>query len=350
MDPVKLTLNPGKKATDIEPGEPITVTAEHGRITKVTLIGKDGTVVSGKMGSEGEKWTSTQELGFGKTYTLKATGVNPSGTKRTVKSTFTTNDPAGTVGVVVNYADGQTVGVGMPLVFDFTTAIPNREAMEDAIQVESNPDTVGAFHWFRDDYLVWRPKEHWEPGTTITVHAEIYGRSFGNGIYGAQDKTFEINVGDKVIAVADGQTHTMTVKVNGSLVKTYEISMGGPEHPTPHGTYTVMWDRTNYLMSSETFGVPADAPGGYKVKVDYATRLSIQGIFFHSAPWSVAAQGERNVSHGCINMRPSEAKWLMNHTKPGDLVKVVNSGGRRLEPGNGWSFWQMPWDQWNTEA
>src|SRR5699024_12219186 len=42
--------------------------------------------------------------------------------------------------------------------------------------------------------------------------------------------------------------------------------------------------------------------GGYKVTVDYATRLSATGIFFHSAPWSVVDQGVRNVSHGCIKI------------------------------------------------
>ena len=348
--PVSLSMTPGRQASHPAPGEPVTVTAEHGTITEVTLVGKDGTVVSGTLGPQATSWRATQELGFGKTYTLRATGTNEAGRSATVSSTFTTATPASTAGVVVNVADGQTVGVGMPLVFDFTQPIPDREAAEQALTVDSEPDTVGAFHWFRDDYAVWRPKEHWQPGTTITVNAEIYGQDLGDGVFGAQDKSFQLTVGDKVVVTADGQSHTMTVDVNGSTVKSYEISMGDAQHPTPRGVYTVMADRTDYVMSSATYGVPVDAPQGYKVTVDYATRLSQGGIFFHSAPWSVWAQGERNVSHGCINMRSAAASWLMNHTKPGDLFKVINSGGPPLQPANGWGFWQMSWDEWTAQT
>src|SRR5699024_5164874 len=106
----------------------------------------------------------------------------------------------------------------------------------------------------------------------------------------------------------------------------------------------------DYVMDSSTFGVPSDSPQGYKITVDYATRLSWSGIFFHSAPWSVAAQGVRNVSHGCINMTTPAARWLMNQTKPGDLFKVVNSGGPALQPTDGWSVWQMSWDEWKSET
>ena len=347
-EPVALNLEPAKGDTGYEPGEPVTVHAEHGKLTEVKLVGKDGTVVKGELGPKGTSWTSTQELGYGKTYKLTATGVGAGDKRRTETSTFTTADPRGTVGVRVNFADGQTVGVGMPLIFTFTRAVPDRAAAEKALQISSDPNTVGAFHWFSDQRVIWRPKEHWQSGTTVTVHAEIYGQDLGNGIFGSQDKSFELTVGDKVVAVADGQTHTMTVQVNGATVKTYEISMGDAAHPTPKGTYTVMADHTDYVMDSSTYGLPVDAPGGYKLTVDYATRLSWSGIFFHSASWSVWAQGERNVSHGCINMKPSEARWLMEHSKPGDLFKVVNSGGTPLRPTDGWSVWQMSWEQWKT--
>ena len=345
-DPVVLTLSPGQEARNVEPGEFPTVTAAKGTITEVKLTGKDGTVVEGELGEDATEWTAGEKLGFGKTYTLTATGVGAAGKHRTVSSTFTTAEPSATVAVRTNFADGQAVGVGMPLIFKFTRPVTDRDAVEQAINVEAEPDTEGAFRWFSDKRVVWRPKDYWEPGTKIAVEAEIYGQHFGNGVYGAQDRSFELAVGDKVIAVADGQTHQMTVNINGSTVRTFDISMGDAEHPTPHGTYTVMADRTDYVMDSSTYGVPSDAPEGYRVKVDYATRLSWSGIFFHSAPWSIGPQGVRNVSHGCINMTPSAAGWLMSNTKPGDLVKVVNSGGQALRPTDGWSFWQMSWDEW----
>jgi hypothetical protein len=76
--------------------------------------------------------------------------------------------------------------------------------------------------------------------------------------------------------------------------------------------------------------------------------MSNSGIFYHSAPWSVGSQGKRNVSHGCINLSTENAKWLMDTSKKGDLVTVANSGGPALESTDGWSDWQMSWDEWKT--
>ena len=345
-----MSFDPGNDATGVQPGESVTVTAERGTLADVSLVGKDGKEVVGELGPHGTTWVSTQELGFGKTYTFTATAVGADGHRSTERSTFTTADPASTVEVNVNFWDGQTVGVGMPLIFRFTQPVPNRAAVEEALRISTEPDTAGAFRWFSDDRLVWRPQQHWQPGTAITVQAEIYGRALGDGAFGAQDKSFELTVGDSVVAVADGQTHTMTVTINGQAVRNFPISMGDAANPTPQGTYTVMADHTDYVMDSSTFGVPSDSDQGYRVTVDYATRLSWSGIFFHSAPWSLGAQGAQNVSHGCLNMSTAAARWLMNHSKPGDLVQVRNSGGAPLAPTDGWSVWQMPWKQWEEST
>jgi hypothetical protein len=47
--------------------------------------------------------------------------------------------------------------------------------------------------------------------------------------------------------------------------------------------------------------------------------------YVHSAPWSVADQGKRNVSHGCINISPSNAKWFCDNFGIGDPIVVTNS-------------------------
>lgn len=63
-------------------------------------------------------------------------------------------------------------------------------------------------------------------------------------------------------------------------------------------------------MDSTTFGLAPDA-GGYIAKVQWAARISNSGEFVHAAPWSVAQQGSSNVSHGCINLSPDNAKWFL---------------------------------------
>ncbi|MEU5259628.1 Ig-like domain-containing protein [Amycolatopsis sp. NPDC021455] len=344
--PAVLTLSPANDAKDVAPGEPVSVTVKDGRVTQVALTGADGKVVAGKARADG--WDSAEPLGYNKTYKLTATATGSDGKPVTRESTFTTVKPARQLGVSVNLVDGETVGVGMPLIFTFTGNVADKAAAEKALKVTAEPATEGAFRWFGDKQVTWRPKDYWKSGTKIKVDAAVYGKPLGNGSYGREDKSAGATVGDKLVAVADGGTHQMTVTINDKEVKTMPTSMGKPGHNTPAGTYTVMSEHTGYTMNSATYGVPADAPGGYSTFVQYAVRLSWSGIFYHSAPWSVRQQGHSNVSHGCLNLSTENTKWLMDTSKKGDLVTVRNSGGPKLEPTDGWSVWQLSWDEWRT--
>ena len=61
-------------------------------------------------------------------------------------------------------------------------------------------------------------------------------------------------------------------------------------------------------------------------------RIDNSGAFVHSAPWSVGAQGENNVSHGCINISPANAQWFYDNFGSGDAVVVKNSSGGSVQP------------------
>ncbi|WP_167167828.1 L,D-transpeptidase [Saccharomonospora amisosensis] len=347
-EPVSLSLSVPDGAKRVEPGKLIIANAEHGKIVRASLVGTHGTKVKADLAEDGRSWTSTEPLGYGKTYTLTVQAEGEDGRSRTEKSTFTTATPARTVAVSINAWDGETVGVGMPLIFDFTGPVPDKAAAEDAIQITTEPRTEGAFHWFGDDRVIWRPKEYWQPGTKVSVDALVYGKRLGAGIFGSEDRTVDITVGDRLVAVADGTSHHMRVFVNGKQVRRMPISMGKPSSSTPNGVYTVMSEHNGYTMDSSTYGVPVDSSAGYRLFVEYAVRLSNSGIFYHSAPWSVGDQGERNVSHGCINLSTENAAWLMSRSKRGDLVRVKRAGGQILEPTDGWSVWQLPWEQWQA--
>ena len=43
-------------------------------------------------------------------------------------------------------------------------------------------------------------------------------------------------------------------------------------------------------------------------------------------------------------------KWLMDMSKKGDIGTVQNSGVPKLEATDGWSAWQLSWDEWRTAA
>jgi hypothetical protein len=77
-------------------------------------------------------------------------------------------------------------------------------------------------------------------------------------------------------------------------------------------------------------------------------RISYSGEFVHSASWSVRDQGRRNVSHGCINVSPVNAKWFFDLSRRGDLVDVRGTP-RRLQQGNGYADWNLSWSDWLAE-
>ncbi|HJQ47269.1 MAG TPA: Ig-like domain-containing protein [Amycolatopsis sp.] len=351
VQPAALALTPAPGAKDVAPGEPVSVAVHDGKIGQVTLTGANGKHVAGQAKPDGSGWESTEPLGYGKSYTVTATAAGADGKPATSSSTFTTiGKPKRTVSVLTNLLDGETVGVGMPLIFTFSGKVTDKAAAERAVRVVTQPATEGAFRWFGDTQLIWRPKDYWKPGTKVSVDAAVYGKNLGGGAFGAEDRTAKITIGDKVVVVADGGTYQMKVSVNDIEVRTMPTSMGKKGHNTPAGTYTVMSEHVGYTMDSGTYGVPADTPGGYRTYVQYAVRLSNSGIFYHSAPWSVGSQGRRNVSHGCLNLSTDNTRWLMDLSKKGDLVTVVNSGGPALQPTDGWSVWQLDWPAWTNKS
>lgn len=129
--------------------------------------------------------------------------------------------------------------------------------------------------------------------------------------------------GGPVSAVANVTTHQFTVTVGGVPVRTMPASMGKPGYETPLGTFEVL-EKFRYLtMDSSTYGVPIDAPEGYRVDTEYAVRLTWGGIFVHAAPWSVDSQGRENVSHGCINLSTDDAAFFYENVQVGDTVTIV---------------------------
>ena len=44
-------------------------------------------------------------------------------------------------------------------------------------------------------------------------------------------------------------------------------------------------------------------------------------------------------------MSDEDAAWLFANTRVGDVVQYVN-GRRGMEPGNGWTAWNVSWDKW----
>ena len=182
----------------------------------------------------------------------------------------------------------------------------------------------------------------------MEVQVKTYGVDLGDGLFGQEDVRTRFTVGDEVIATADDATKTMAVRVNGEVLKSMPISMGKDSTPTNNGSYTVGDRYRNLIMDSSTYGVPVNSPNGYRLEVEYATQMSYSGIYVHSAPWSVGSQGRSNVSHGCLNVSPSNAVWFYDNTKRGDIVEVINTVGSTLPGTDGLGDWNISWEQWKA--
>jgi len=226
----------------------------------------------------------------------------------------------------VHPANGATVGIAMPIVIDFSAPITDQAAAEQAIHISSDPPVPGKFYWMSDSQVRWRPFDFWPAHTVINIDAAGTTSSFSTG--------------DALVAMADDATHQMTITRNGDVEQTFPISMGKPGHDTPNGTHYVQGKSPDVVMDSATYGVPNTSPDGYRVHVQLAVRFDNSGNFVHSAPWSVADQGERNVSHGCINVSPSDAKWFYDNFGAGDPIVVTNSVGSYTQD-DGAQDWQL---------
>jgi lipoprotein-anchoring transpeptidase ErfK/SrfK len=337
--------DPPDHAAGLSPLTPITVTVAKGKLSTVSVNNPQGDPVAGQPGPDGMSWKTTEPLGYGKTYTINAKAIGDDNRLVTITSTVSTIQPRTLTYPSINPLNGETVGVGQPVSIYFDEPIADRQAAEDVITITTSPHVEGAFYWFSKHEVHWRPQQFWEPGTTVTVEIHDYGKDLGNGVYGEEDRISHFTIGDAFIAHADGATHQMTIEINGQTVRTMPLSMGRPNSPSAKGIHVVTDRNATKVMDSTTFGLALDA-GGYIAKVQWATRISNSGEFVHAAPWSIAQQGNSNVSHGCINLSPENAKWFFDHVKKGDVVINTNTGGPDLKPWDGFGDWQMPWGQW----
>lgn len=233
----------------------------------------------------------------------------------------------------VTPSEGAVVGVAQPIIINFNEPVTDHATAEKFIKITTAPHVDGAFHWFSDKQVRWRPQNLWPAHTQITVDAGDTHSAFSTG--------------DAVVTTADDATHMITITRDGQVIKTMPTSMGKPGHETPNGIYTLSDRYADMTMDSSTYGVPVDSPQGYRVDVKYATRMSNDGIFVHGAPWSEWAQGNTDTSHGCLNVSIPNAQWFYENTRTGDPVIVKNSTGERHGL-DGLTDFSMPWNQWSN--
>jgi lipoprotein-anchoring transpeptidase ErfK/SrfK len=247
------------------------------------------------------------------------------------------------------------VGVGQPMVVIFDKPPADKAAAEKALTVKAVPAVQGAWYWWDDRTLHYRAKTYWKPGTKITVSAKVYGVNLGGGAYGETDRSMTVTIGPSKIAEIDDATKQMQVFINGKKTKSYPVSLGMDKQVTvngrdisfvtPSGIYVGQEKYAVKQMSSATYGLPVNSSLGYDSRIPLAVRFSNEGIFVHAAPWSVADQGVRNVSHGCVNLSPAAGRWFYDNFGYGDIL-IVKGTSTKLAPTDGYGDWNLSWERW----
>jgi lipoprotein-anchoring transpeptidase ErfK/SrfK len=349
--PAEITVMPADGTGDVSPIAPLEISVAEGELAEVSVVDGAGAPVAGAVAEDAgdtgpEVWTPQEPLAYGTSYTLTATATNTADEETEATSTFTTVTPAAVSTPSVGPLGGQTVGVGMPIRVYFDDPVADKAAVERNLVVTSSTPTDGVWSWVDDSEVHFRPSQYWPADIDVRLDANLYGVDFGEGIWGEKDRTVEFSIGDRHVSVADASTYTMDVYDGDQLVQSFPISAGSPDNPSYNGAHVVTEMNRDRIMDSSTYGVPVDSPEGYRTPVEYAVRISDSGEFVHAAPWSVAQQGNTNVSHGCINMSTENARWFFDFSVPGDVVEVRGSSAGTLS--SDIDDWTVPWDEWQA--
>lgn len=344
VPPAMLTLTPDGGSKNVPISAEIGLHVSGGAVTDVTLKDDEGKAVAGTLRDDGTAWVPREPLKTTHQYEATATAENAAGQRTTATTRFSTmGTPARRTGTGLYLFDDHTYGVAMPVVAEFIPGIQkaDRAAVQKRMFVTTDPPQPGTWSWTSSGtQAYYRAPTYWKPGTTLTVRLAVGGLPTGGGRYGSRDRSATAKIGRSFVMSVENKTKKMTVVENGRTLRTMPVSLGKRSTPSSSGAMVIMDKRTSTIFDT----TDTDGEEGYRITIAYAQRLTWSGQYIHSAPWSVGAQGHRNVSHGCVNLSPSNARWLFGKTLIGDPITVRGTSDK-LVYGNGWTPWNVSWTE-----
>jgi lipoprotein-anchoring transpeptidase ErfK/SrfK len=337
-----LTFRPADKATKVLPTAPVSVEVRDGWFQHVSLTNADGRVIAGALNRDRTIYTITEPLGYDGTYTWNGSAVGHDGKPVPVKGAITTIAPTKVVDGGFQLADGQTVGVAAPIIIQFDAPIADKAAVERALKVTTEPPVEGGWAWLPDESqgarVHWRSREYYPAGTKVNVDAKLYGLAFGGGAYGKQDMSLKFDIGRRQVVKAEISSHRIQVVRDEGVIMDFPCSYGEGDKAR-NGIHVVSEKYSDFYMSNP-------AAGYSHVHERWAVRISNNGEFIHANPSSAGAQGNSNVTNGCVNLSTSDAEQYFASAIYGDPVEVT---GSRIElsyaDGDIWD-WAVDWDTW----
>ncbi|WP_250035715.1 L,D-transpeptidase [Paractinoplanes maris] len=343
--PVSLAVTPATGKTEVPVSAEIGFKVAGAKVTTVTLKDSAGKAVAGTLREDGSAWVPSAPLKTKQKYAASVVATAEDGSTKTAATTFTTmGKPGKRTGTGLYLFDDHTYGVAMPVVVEFSPGIKkaDRAAVQRRMFVTTTPAQPGVWSWTPNGtQAYYRGPEFWQSGTTLKVRIGLGGLPTGSGRYGDRDRSATAKIGRRFEMKVDNASKKMTVVQDGKAIKTMPVSLGKKSTPSSSGTMVVMEKKAETVFDTTAELGPED---GYRTEIQFAQRLTWSGQYIHSAPWSVGDQGRRNVSHGCVNVAPGNARWLFDRTLIGDPVTVKGTSDK-LSYGNGWTPWDKPWSE-----
>jgi len=342
-----VSYQPADNATDVAPVAPVRVDVKDGWFQRVTLTNADGKVVAGVLNRDRTSFSTTEPLGYGASYTWAGSVVGHDGKAIPVQGNFTTINPTKQVNGAFQLADGQTVGVAAPVIIQFDASISDKATVEKALKVTTDPPVEGSWAWLPDEVggsrVHYRTKDYYPAGTKVNVDAKLYGVPFGDGAYGAQDISLNFEIGRRQVVKAEASSHRIQVlDAAGAVIMDFPCSYGEgdlPRNITRSGIHVVTEKYEDFYMSNP-------AAGYSNVHERFAVRISNNGEFIHCNPNSIGAQGNTNVTNGCINLNLENSQQYFNSAIYGDPVEVTGTSIElSYSDGDIWD-WAVSWDDW----
>jgi lipoprotein-anchoring transpeptidase ErfK/SrfK len=342
----KVDVEPADGADGVSPAGPFRVTVADGSLTSVALTNSDGKQVAGELAADERSWGATEPLGYNRTYTWSGTAAGADGKDAPISGSFRTVAPKRQVSASLNVGDDQVYGVAMPLAVQFSAPVTDKAAVQKALQVQTSVPTEGAWAWLSDREVHWRPEEYWKPNTKVTLKALLYGVALGDGAYGLEDVTASFTIGRALIATADTRTHRFVVTKDGGQLFDFPASYGldsDPGRVTRNGTHVVISKSATVSMTNRKYGYE-------NVVVPWGVQISYNGEYVHGYEGSRQAQGSENVSHGCANLAPENARAYFDEVIPGDPVVVTGSSVPLSAQDGTYYDWAVDWNAWTGKS
>ena len=345
-----IKYQPANAAKDVAPVAPVRIEVKDGWFQRVALTNADGKVVTGALNRDRTSFTTTEPLGYGVSYTWAGSVVGHDGKTVPVAGQLHHDQPDHSRSTASSSSPTARSSASPRRSSSSSTqrSATRTAAVEKALKVTTVPPVEGSWAWLPDEVggsrVHYRSKEYYPAGTKIAVDAKLYGVKFGDGAYGAQDISLNFEIGRRQVVKADASSAPHPGARRGRQ-RDHGLPRAATARPTCRATSPAAAS-TSSPRSTRTSTCPTPPAGTPTPHERFAVRISNNGEFIHANPASSGAQGNTNVTNGCINLSTGDAQQYFSSAIYGDPVEVT---GTSIElsyaDGDLWD-WAISWDDW----